>query len=163
MIYIILGCIIGVVVGYNYCYELDEGILGGFLGGLIGVIAYFIIGSIIGLFLPTKDIITTQNLCALNDTTTIEGQTFLFSGYIDEELKYRYLVETKKGIHVEEKGITNAYIKTIEKGEQPYIEEYDSVLKSDLYYWFAVNLKDNEYVFYLPEGSITNEYNVDLE
>ena len=114
MIYIILGCIIGVVVGYNYCYELDEGILCGFLGGLIGVIAYFIIGGIIGLFLPTKDIITTQNLCALNDTTAIEGQTFLFSGYIDEELKYRYLVETEKGIHVEEKGITNAYIKTIE-------------------------------------------------
>lgn len=163
MIYIILGCIIGVLVGYNCCYELFEGLLGGVLGGLIGLIAYFIIGGIIGLFLPTKDIVTTQNLCALNDTTTIEGQAFLFSGYVDEELKYRYLVETEKGIHIEERGITGTYIKTIQKGEQPYIETYDSVLKSDLFYWFAIDWKDNEYVFYLPEDSIINEYNIDLE
>jgi hypothetical protein len=156
MVFVILGFIIGIFYG--------EDLFGGFLGAVFGLIIYGIAGSFIGCALPTIEHINTQNIVAMNDSSKIEGQKYLFSGYVDEKLVYRYIVETDKGKHIEECSTENGYLKE-GNTKKPYAESHSFKFKQDWYYWFAININsaDNYSVFYVPKGTVTNKYNVDLQ
>lgn len=156
MVFIILGFIIGVVN--------EDDFIGGFFGAIVGLILYGIAGLFIGCALPTTEYADTQNIVALNDSSKIEGTQYLFSGYIDEEMVYRYVIEADKGKHIEECKADSGYLK---EGvtNNPYVEIHTYKFKHDWYYWFAINVKsaENYNVFYVPSGTVTNEYNVDLQ
>lgn len=158
MIFIIVGIIIGVI--------LDDfsKIFGGVCGFVVGLVIYGILGSIIGGGLQTVENINTQNIVALNDSSKIEGQRYLFSGYINESLVYRYIIETEKGKHIEECKADNGYIKE-ENINNPYVEIHTYTFKHDWCYLFAININyvENYSVFHVPGGTVTNEYNVDLK
>jgi hypothetical protein len=144
------------------------------LATLVGV-AGFCAGLIILLFAVLgfeasddagKIIVETNRteLIALQDNYEIEGSACLFSSIIDEEMKYVYLYEdpardiTYKSIDADE-----CYIKYINEGERPYIQEWEERCKSDFWYWLFA-LGRTHYTFYLPKGSvIENVYKVDLE
>jgi hypothetical protein len=162
MLFIILGLIIGVAIGiYEDCG--DTGVYG-FLGALIGLIIYVIGGMFIGAALPTEETVTSQTICSMKDGNEIEGSYFLFSGYVDEELTYRYVVETEKGKYVESiKAETGVYLK--EGDFEPHVEYHRFVFKSDWYYWFAINVNcfENYTTFYVPTETVTNEFEVNLE
>lgn len=135
--------------------------LGGFLAGSF---IWFIFGGIVGITLPTVDKVQKYELCALNDNTSIQGRKYLFSGRIDGELVYRYIINTEKGKHIEESEIDNAYIK--EGNYKPMVKEHTTDFKKDWYYLFCFPLfsgADNYIEFYVPENTVTNEYNIDLK
>lgn len=169
MLFIILGVIFGIAIGIYTMIDCGEWwnvlypIIYGFVGFLIGIIVWFLIGWI-GFFLPYNETVTTQEICALNDSSEVEGQKFLFSGYIEENLVYRYVVESDKGKHIEECKVEDAYIKDIES-KKPYVEYHSYEFKSYWFYLFAIDWKalENYSVFYVPDGTITSEYNVDLQ
>ena len=163
MLFIIIGIILGIVFGWKDSYEAIEAALGGFIGVIIGLFVWFIV-SLFCYNLPYNEIVTTQEICALNDSSEVGGQKFLFSGYIEENLVYRYVVDTERGKHIEECDVDDAYIKDIESNN-PYVEIHKYQFKSGWYYLFAIDFKseENYQVFYVPNGTITNEYNVDLQ
>lgn len=164
MLFVILGVIIGVICFIvSGDFDILELLWDMFVGMLAGFVVWFIIGFI-GFALPYNEVVTTQQICALNDSSKIEGQKFLFSGYIGEDLVYRYVVDSPKGKHIEECKVDNSYIKDIES-DSPYVEYHNFEFKHEWYWLFAMDWKSsNGYaVFYVPKGTITNEYNVDLQ
>lgn len=163
MIFILLGLILGFLYGLQ-----EEGFSFGILvalgGFLAGSFIWFIFGGIVGITLPTVDKVQEYELCALNDNISIQGRKYLFSGRIDGELVYRYIINTEKGKHIEESEIDNVYIK--EGNYKPMIKEHTTDFKKDWYYLFCFPLFtdiDNYIEFYVPEGTVTNEYDIDLK
>ena len=161
MIFIIIGLIVGFVIGTR-----DEGfafgLFCGLLGILIGIIAWFIVGGIIGCTLPMKEITNEKQLCALSDSNSISGEKFLFSGYINEKLECRYVVNTDRGKHIESVDADKMYIK--EGNYKPKVVSHSDDFKSIGYYWFAVPWNSHEwYEFYVPNGTVTSEYSIDLK
>lgn len=164
MIFIILG----LIIGFFYGFHEDDGsfrfvFLDSVLGLLIGLVIFLTIGKIIGLMLPTVDTVEEHKLYALNDNDATQGEFFLSSGYVKEELVYRYVIDTEKGKHVEEDKADNAYIK--EGDYEPVVKKHTNEFKRNWYYWFGCPRFEREgYTeFYVPRNTITNEYNIDLK
>jgi len=142
--------------------EPGEVILYGISGGLIGLIVYCCFGGVIGANFATVEEVTEQEIFALTDSSTIEGYHFLYSGQIDGDLVYRYVIETEKGKHIEEISAEHAYIK--EGDYTPTVKIHDIKFAKDWYSWFAYDFLFDDYVeFYIPENTITTEYNIDLK
>lgn len=125
MIYIV---IIFLIFCFNLC-SLDDDfgdnfvavIMSGALGLGIGTVLWLTLGIGIGCFVPTYEHIKTEYLCSLNDSYSISGQKFLFSGYIEEKKEIRYMSKKDKGFKINSISTDNAYIKTVET-ENPYLE-----------------------------------------
>lgn len=162
MIFIILGFLIGFIIGlYDDGFFL--GVLSSILGLIIGFVVWLFVGGIIGCFLPTVEVVEEHELCALSDSSSVEGVNYLFSGYIDEKLVCRYVIDTERGKHIEEEKTNNVYIK--EGNYTPTVKIHKMDLKKDWYDWFAHELfVEGYYVeFFVPENTVTSEYNIDLQ
>lgn len=164
MIYLIIGAIGFAIFIYFITESIAETFFGSLIGLFIGMIIWLSIGGIIGEFLPTKEIIETKPLYALTDTTSTYGEKFLFSGYIDEKLTYRYITETERGKHIEEIDTKNVYVN--EGDYQPHLKISKKELAKDWYFLFANDLAIDEttyYEFYVPENTLIHNYQIDLE
>ena len=164
MIFIVLGVLFGLIYGIFEEDSLLAGVFLSFMGFIIGIFIWMTVGSIIGVTLPTIDKVEKYELCALNDNNSIQGKKYLFSGKINENLVYRYVINTEKGKHIEEEKIDNAYIK--EGNYKPIVKKHVRDFKKDWYYLFAWSsfLDSDDYTeFYVPENTVTNEYNIDLK
>ena len=117
-----------------------------------------------GKFVPVETVET--ELIALNDNMGITRAHYLYSGYVNEELKYTYLYD------VPGKGITSNSI----KAEDCYIIESEKAkLVTTTYevetnqfvdfFTFEFLLQEVEYTLFVPNGSIiaAGEYKIDLE
>lgn len=99
-------------------------------------------------------------ICALSDTTQIEGHGGMFSYYIKENDVYKYLAKYKDGKKMYSIPTDESYI--VEKyNTNPRIEIYERKLDSKNWY-FNFEGTDNEYKIVVPSGSVTNQFNVDL-
>ena len=129
---------------------------------IIGFIVWLFVGGIIGCFLPKVEVVEEHELCALSDSSSVEGVNYLFSGYIDEKLVCRYVIDTERGKHIEEEKTDNVYIK--EGNYTPTVKIHRMDLKKDWYDWFAHKLfVEGYYVeFFVPENTVTSEYKIDL-
>jgi len=163
MFYMILGGIWGFLLGV----EKKLGMIVDYtlFGILCGLGLYGIVGIPLGFYLPrTEGITTEQEICAFSDSSSTESYNFLFSGYIQDELVYRYVIETERGKHIEEVKY-NVYIH--EGNYKPTVKFHKyGGFKEDWYKLFALDFSagDTEYVeFYVPENTITNEYQIDLQ
>ena len=165
MLYVILGFSVVLLVSFAYYGDnLITAFYNSLLGILLGFSVWVLIGGIIGVFLPVEVQVTEQKLYALNDGSNTEGSYFLMSGHVDEEPVYKYIVETEKGFHMETINIENVYIN--ETNGQPIMKTYRRKFKDDIYWWIAlpIYLDTFDYVkFYIPKGSVINEYNIDLQ
>lgn len=162
MIYIIVLGIIFLVNDIRNDFGINYAICNGILGMVYGAIVWVAVGGIIGTNLPMVEIVTEQPICALNDSTSIEGRNYVFSGYVEENLVYRYVIETEKGKKNEEIRSNNVYIK--EGDYVPTIRNHDEHFAEDWYYWFAFPWKGDHYIeFLVPENTVTDQYNIDLQ
>lgn len=161
MIFIILGLLIGFIIGlYNdgfFC-----GVISGISGSIIGFAAWFLVGGIIGCFLPTVEVVEEHELYTLSDSSSVEGENYLFAGYIDEKMVYRYMIDTERGKQIEEEKADNVYIK--EGNYPPAVKIHRMKLKKDWYNWFAHALFVEDYYveFFVPENTVTGKYKIDL-
>lgn len=168
MIYLIIGVVVGIIwvisdsidYGFEFCTLLRV-----LIGFLIGLVVWISVGTIIGLFLPTEyELYETQNLSALKDNSSISGSFFLGSGTVDEHMVYKYVTDTDKGKLICELSSVGSDIYINECDEQPRVELFNECFTSDWFEWFAfTGWGNSEVIFYIPEGSLTTEFDVDLE
>ena len=159
--WIIIGALIGYVGMYLCEEEVGMSFCVGFVCALVGSLVYFLAGGMIGCTLPLSEVVEEHEICALTDNSSVEGTHYLFSGYIDEELVCRYVVNTERGKHIEEIDMNYVYIN--EGDYTPTVKHYTYVLEKDWHKWFAhTAFLSDYYEFYVPENTVTNEYNIDL-
>lgn len=174
MIYLIIGTTIGAIIGFLQFCDKNETLIERLallisktiLGLGCGIAVLITIGLIIGCFLPTKYVTTkTTNILALKDNTETSGSFFLGCGTVEGETVYKYVVETKDGKQVKEIKDDNSatiYIREYEGKQKIEYKELEFVNKNN--YWFACLFdKKSKIIFYIPKGSVTNEFNINLE
>lgn len=106
--------------------------------------------------LPDKPYKTVK-IVALNDNNMVGGRFYLRRGYFSEDLYYQYMKKEGSGFKA---GKVKADKTTLyyDKNENYRVECYEKTKK---WLWF----EDSAYYYkiYIPEGSIAEDYIVDLE
>ena len=101
-------------------------------------------------------------ISAIEDNRDVKGRMYYRSGYIEQKLYY-YLVKENSG-YKEITKIPADKTRIIEtNSEQPkviYYAEYFSKTNSLVDEW---NYGNDYYLLYIPENTITTDWNVDLE
>lgn len=106
----------------------------------------------------TTEIIGTSSIVALNDGSLIEGRNgFLRSSYIEEELYYFYMKDMGDGSYAMQKT----------PADRTFICYTDDNFKVEVLektynlgcFFYQVN---NVYYIYVPKGTITEEFTIDL-
>lgn len=103
-----------------------------------------------------------QIIC-INDSSVFNGRNYLFSGYINENIKYRaYKLNDDNSKELIEYDYRNT--KIFEDGKTEVIE-YAEEFQSDFVVWLFGRNSDTttRYEIHIPENSITTEYNIDLK
>lgn len=162
-----IGAVIGLLCAIFEGDDCFLGILGGGVMGLVAAIILFAVFSIVAIDAPaTVQEGYSYELIALNDDadTSISGLFFLGTGSVssDEDLEYVFIYETEKGMTVGERRANSVYIQYIEEGETPRLVHYVETYDSGFWDWLLGN-KDSWDVFCIPEGSITTDFEIDLE
>ena len=172
MIFVI---VIPIIVFFITCvYYFIDGEFG--FGVLSGILMWFVSVLLVMLFIMMpfaklakvlevpivyKD--TTTQIVALQDGDAITGRTFfLGSGYVKNELEYTYMYDTEKGFAVNQVPAAHSYIKY--SNDNPCVIEHKAA-RFDGIMWNLITMPSvsTEYYFYLPEGSILQGYNIDLQ
>lgn len=107
------------------------------------------------------DIVSDTKIIALKDNQNVNGSFYIMGGYVDEDLYYYYATETEFGYKTEKIKADNAYIKYTD-GET-HIERYEGEFASGSAYLWGACICSDRYIIYCPEGTVTNEFDVDLE
>lgn len=163
MIWILISIILGIIYEYhNGCLSgLFDYFMCGMMGLIIGLIPSIFLSSMIGFCLPKQIVIKEEKIISLSDNTSVEGIKYLFGGYIDEKYIYRYVIETDNGKQIKElDNNENVYIK-YDNSNPRIVSEY-SEFKSDWYCIFAINLSTPKKTIHVPEGTITEKYEINL-
>lgn len=168
MIWFLIVFLISVLI-FCVFLELDE----------IGILPVLIITALLGGFwsfsftskhVNTEEYIVSEvSLQSFTDSVSLTGRKFLFSGYVNEKLKLRYITSTQYGKQIEESDINNyTYIKEVSGKEAKKITYGKRIIKESHWYdWiiytkFLVENDCTRIEFIVPKGTITNEYNIDL-
>lgn len=164
--------IVFIVCVFIFCILLKMEGLGLFWSILLAAF----VGSMWSFTLTSKHVNTEEyivseiNLQAFTDSTSMSGRKYLMSGYIDEQLKLRYIISTQYGKQIEEMDINNyTYIQDTNQEEAKKITYGVRVNdKSHWYDWIIYTktlVEDSctKIEFIVPEGTVSNEYNVDLK
>lgn len=170
MLIILLGLIIGLIVGIvisinDYC-DFWEGVGTTVLATSLGVIISFFIMTLVSATVDscadkTWSTVEDSDIYALQDNLTTEGSFFLGSGHISDELRYFYVKETDFGYTVCNVDADNSYIRYTT--DRCHIERQTCTFSNDFVAAIAFPMTNTRYVFHIPDGSILNNYAVDLK
>lgn len=165
-----IGLLLGVYVIFHEFgrHFIDVGtvilaILTGFIFG--AVLAVF--GALIALSISckTEDVVVGRSeLMCLTDKSSMQGSFFLGSGTIGETMKYAFYIKNKDQtfrLHVID--AQQAYIKYIKSGNTPYIEQIKVVRSKDDRNVWSCFIEQYKYIFYVPNGSIKQNYTLDAQ
>ena len=164
LIIIFLAVAIGTFCAFNQTGETFLGIIAGFFVafGICILVAIFICMPLSGVSydvgVPVIYEDTTTPLVAMQDGTG----TFVRSMHVKEDLNYFYLYpdENGKGIASGQAKAKYSYINYTEK--EPYVV-FHHAKKFDSFFWNLITFPwTDEYYFYIPEGSIVQDYTIDL-
>lgn len=175
MFFVCLG--IGIIIGiWLFIAEIrDYGDIGQGFWCLFSIsVVALILGLLITLFScgiaegsPTEPYgePETIELIALKDGNEIFGSFFLGSGMINEDQYYYYLIETPKGIQQKNTLVNeNVFLHYIENGETPrLVKQFMRTSNKFLLFWTCGADAHIESHFYIPKGSLTTEFEIDLE
>ena len=172
MIFVILGMILagyfwwkGFMWGHKSFGDWIECLSIMFLGGL-GGIAVSLLDSLI-IFCSHNinvdyTLIDTQPIYALEDNITHNGQYYLGSGTKDGDAAYFYVIEDEWGMKVESKDTDYSYI-IYDNDEKPRVEIYDGEWSNPFIKVLGFIEPENRCKFFVPEGSMTSNINIDLQ
>ena len=133
-----------------------------FLAIIFSIAIYIGCGGIVGSFFePVSYTQTETPLIALKDNSTINGSFFLGCGNIGTETQYSYAVDTEFGIEIKTLSTDKKIYFKYDEGAPALITS--KPVYSILAEWLSAPCYDPIYTFRIPEGSIINEYKVDLE
>lgn len=168
MLFVLFVFLFGKKIYDQYFDDFAEGLIH-FLLLILEIAASLVVVILMSLFANeciareniTYEIESTNSIVALKDNQNISGSFFIFGGYEDEDLYYYYAEETDIGIRTNKVLAKDAYI--IYDNNNPRIEEIEAVkFKHWWNYIYAFPL-DNYTKLYVPDGTVTSDYNIDLE
>ena len=97
-----------------------------------------------------------EKIVSLNDNNSINGNFYMRRGYVEEKLYYQYIVELDNGGFVTNK--VDSANTTLFYSENNYrVEWYKK--KQKWLYWESEEIYNK---IYIPEGSIADDYSIDL-
>ncbi len=170
MIWFIIGLIVDIAIIIYICCDdfndLGDKFLLSFLtillSSLLSFVVFLAVSAITSGCAEIKyNIESDTKIIALKDNQNTSGSFYIMGGYVGEDLYYYYATETEFGYKTEKIKANNVYIKYTD-GET-HIEKYDGDFANDSLLLLGGCICDDKYVIYCPEGTITNEFNVDLE
>ena len=163
--------VVVMIVFAAFLYADDYGII---LGSIMWNMMLFLGLIVLGLMLTlsscfinksnyTYELTKREDIIALQDST---GGTvrhgFMGSAYINNSLYYYYMTDTEYGYKAGKIDAGNTYVRYCEDGK-PIVETYSaSGFTNKWYYLFAFPM-DTYYIAYIPEGSIIENYQIDLK
>lgn len=99
---------------------------------------------------------STEYIASLNDSNMVRGRFYLRRGYIEENLYYQYMVKLNGGFVANKVKSNNATL--YYSNDNFRVEWYE---KERHWLWFQQKETYNK--IYIPDGSISEEYSIDLE
>ncbi len=139
-------------------------VLSGFLGFTITVFLTLISVPVMRVGADTYEYQkNSYQITCINDSSVFNGRNYLFSGYINENIKYRaYKLNDDNSKELIEYDYRNT--KIFEDGKTEVVE-YAEEFQSDFVVWLFGRNSDTttRYEIHIPENSITTEYNIDLK
>ena len=105
--------------------------------------------------------VSDTKIVALKDNQNASGSFYIMGGYVNEDLYYYYATETEFGYKTEKVKASDTYIKYAD-GET-HIEKYVGEFINDSMNFWGFPMCNDRYIIYCPDGTITNEFIVDLE
>ena len=98
----------------------------------------------------------THSIVALNDSNQINGKFYCRRGYIEEKLYYQYMRKSGSGFKA---GKVKADDTILYYTDDDYRVEFYMKTKE----WWIFHDEAYYYEIYIPEGSITEDYQIDLQ
>ena len=98
-----------------------------------------------------------EKIVALNDNNLATGRFYIHRGYIDQGLWYQYIVKVNDGGFVANK--VSSKDTTLYYSDDDYRVEWYTRKR----HWLWFNEKENYHKIFIPQGSITDDYSVDLK
>lgn len=145
----------------------------GVLGSLVGLFVSFIISMFLIASCPTVEESYSFRIKSLQDNLVTKGEFhgghFSTRGYIDGEMKYFFMRSAGYGDKMGHIPANKTYVK-YDNDVYPHVEVYKNV--PDMPAWIEWLVKDineqnyvevDRYILVVPEGSIANEYTIDLQ
>lgn len=170
VIIVIVGAILGVVhfIREDFADGVFEWtmtvIMGLFFGSVAGAVVSFLIGLTVSGITYTDDMHLEREyeIIALQDNMGTSGRAMLGSGQFDSEMKYVFMSQEEYGAQMQMINAENAAIKY---SEQPKVEKFTNDFKSETMkklFWGNM-FAGVRYQIFVPEGTIQQNYNVDLK
>lgn len=152
--------------GVSYGYGDFEDFIFAFIQAVIySVVVFFIVGF--GGIFPSSSPVkhSETEITALKDNPSTNGSFFLGTGYVSSNQYYFYIEQTEKGKKMQKVSVSESYVNEVE-GVKPKVEtywkKYNSKIARFMYGDYAIFSSD-EYIFYVPKDTVTNEFNIDME
>lgn len=153
----------------KFLHDDGCGFVGGFFFWLSMTILVFLLSvamigfcsSVAVIFPQTCEKSSTEHIIALNDSTGVNGRAgFLGSGYVEDELYYYYMTDTKEGFQAKKIKAEDAYVRY---SDEQIVETYTATNFKNKLLWLVALPINSFHIVYIPEGSIIENYQIDLE
>lgn len=151
---------------FRLYFGILEKILMGITFILISMLLTLIFGiAAIGIATANSEVryevTSSKDIIALQDNDSVNGNFFLGTGSVNDKMKYVYMVKDNEGYRME---TLNANEVTIVYSDEKKVEIQEArFANKNIGLWFGVPMSDVKYKIYVPEGTIKNEYNIDLQ
>lgn len=162
---LVILMIICVIVTAVFTWIAVEDLLSTILASILALLvatALWAVLLLIGECIPgevTYELVDSKEIFVMNDSTGTSASYYLFGGYSDSKLIYRYIYEGEFGYNVDE---VDAEDSSIIFSDTPKVEKYEKHFVNPIHDLFSYH--GISYRFYVPEGTITmQQYNVDLK
>ena len=136
-----------------------------FMLGILGALAGVLVGLLVALSLPAKTEIvkTTYNLEALQDNNSVNGSFFLGTGQINGKMKYVFYYEKNGYYKLKQADYNEVRIKYSD--EKPKAVRFTrKKVKDGFINNFTLDSNSyQEYIIYVPKGTIKQNYSLDAQ
>ena len=135
-----------------------------FLGGLAGVVISLLASLLISCSSAAVDypLIDTKPIYALQDNVTHGSHYYIGSGVKDGDAAYFYVTEEDWGMKINSKDTDYSYV-VYDNDEEPRVEIYDGDWANPFIKLLGFIGPKDRYKFYVPEGTMTTNINIDLQ
>ncbi len=152
-----------------------------FVIGILSWVASVVISSTISETKEEYKLVESHNIIALQDSSNTSGTFFLGCGTVGSSMYYCYYIDTDDGYKYQQIKVSSddvdVSIKYCKEKETPHIEKYDEykITTCDKNWGWLIDFKlskstESQSVFspqkiiiYLPEGTIAENYKIDLQ
>lgn len=153
--------ILGWGIGFGGALDENDKAIGvglKMLGLATALLIFFIIGTSKcdkSPWVVADEPYSVEKIVSLGDNNMTNGRYYMRRGYIESDLYYQYMVDVGDGFKSNKVRSNNA---TLYYADGNYRVEWYTKTKK----WLYFTKEETIHKIYIPEGSITDEYSVDL-